>query len=212
MSRAPPGIHANPNMPVNPMSFRDRRIAAAVPLFLLALACAPPLSAQASSAERGVTGGFLGGSIAAGGLRLTCDLCDTSRDLGGAVELAVGAWSRPNVRVGVEGGGWTRKVDDLREDVFHANVFAAVYPSASGFHLIGGLGWAGYRADDLHYDSALLRLGAGWDLPLMAGWVMGNRVTVDASSFGSLFEEDTRVVDSMGLSVVRIALVLRRDW
>lgn len=158
-------------------------------------------------------------SAAAAGARLACDICDATRDAGPAIEAAIGTHASPVVRFGVDGGAWTFREDDFRETVLTAGVVAEVHPRAgSGLHLIGGLGWSGYRANDIdpapdqdgfRYDALRLRLGAGWDLPLTSTWSVGNRVTLDASSLGTLKDEDTPIARSVGLSVVRFAIYLR---
>ena len=110
--------------------------------------------------------------------------------------------------------------EDFRETVYTAGVVAEIHPRAgSGLHLIGGLGWSGYRAgnvdadpDELgfHYNAPRLRLGIGWDLPLGASWSVGNRVTLDASSLGTLTNEGAPVANAVGLSLVRFGIYLRR--
>lgn len=175
---------------------------------VLTLLSAPVAAQDVSAARQGLSWGL---AVSAGGAHLTCDLCDTSRDLGGGAEAIIGSWAAPALRVSLEGGMWTRSDDNVRENVFTAGIVGAIYPrQGSGLHLIGGLGWTGYRVEDFTYDAVLLRLGAGWDLPLMEGWVAGNRITVDGSSFSSLRNDGTAVSPSVGLSVVRLTLYLRR--
>ncbi len=197
----------------------------AVGIFLWAM----PLCAQsASTPSRDTTdmeqdqGVWWSISVAAAGAKLTCDICDQTRDSGPALEAAVGAYATPTVRVGVDAGAWTFRDDDFREKVYTAGLIAEVHPrSFSGLYLIGGLGWSGYRARDIdvdpeseeegfRYDAMRLRLGIGWDLPLTQSWVVGNRVTLDASSLGALHDEGVPIVESVGLSVVRFGIYIRR--
>ena len=176
-------------------------------LILAASLVAAPAAAQVGQN----TGLWVDISASAGSSRLTCDLCDTDRDLGGSIEYAFGAWAHPTLRVGVDLGFYTRSDNNARETVYSSGVLAAAYPRpGSGLHLIGGLGWAGFRAEDFSYDAVRLRLGAGWDLPITTTWVAGNRITVDAASFGSLQNGDQTAVESVGLSVVRFTLYIRR--
>ena len=190
---------------------------------LLAGALALPASALAQSTPGQARSGGMWWSVsaAAAGARLTCDLpCDPTRDAGPAIEAAVGTYATPAVRVGVDGGAWTYRDEDFRETVYTAGVVAEIHPRAgSGLHLIGGLGWSGYRAgnvdadpDELgfHYNAPRLRLGIGWDLPLGASWSVGNRVTLDASSLGTLTNEGAPVANAVGLSLVRFGIYLRR--
>lgn len=185
-------------------------------LVLVVAALATPASALAQSSRSGL---WWSVSAAAAGVRLACDVCDPTRDAGPALEAAVGTYATPAVRVGVDGGAWTFRDDDFRETVMTAGIVAELYPRpGSGLHLIGGLGWSGYRANDVdpdpddlgfRYDAVRLRLGAGWDFPLMSSWSVGNRLTVDASSLGTLTDQDTPVARHVGLSVVRFAIYLR---
>ncbi|MEM7416696.1 MAG: hypothetical protein AAF389_14420 [Gemmatimonadota bacterium] len=177
-------------------------------LLTLALCTALPLSAQDNVPTSGI---WYGVATSAGSAKLSCDLCDTTRDLGGSVELSFGAWANPALRVGVDGGAWTRSDGDVREKVYSTGVVASIYPRpGSGLHLIGGLGWAGFRAEEFSYDAVRLRLGAGWDLPLTESWVAGNSITLDGASFGSLNNAGTPVAESVGLSVARFTLYIRR--
>jgi len=190
----------------------------AMPLF----AQMPATLSQDAAGFEQDTGVWWSVSAAAAGARLTCDICDPTRDSGAALEAAIGAYATPSVRVGVDAGAWTFRDDDFREKVYTAGVIAEVHPRrASGLHLIGGLGWSGYRARDIdvdpeseeegfRYDALRLRLGIGWDLPLTRSWVVGNRVTLDASSLGTLHDEAVPIAESVGLSVVRFGIYIRR--
>jgi len=153
----------------------------------------------------------------AGSAKLTCDLCDPTRDVGAALEAAVGTYASSQLRVGVEAGGWTYLAGDFRESVYSAGLAAELHPwRTRGLHLIGGLGWAGYRAGEVdvdeegfRYDAVRIRLGAGWDLPLTGSWVVGNRLTLDASSLGTLRDRGNAVANRVGLSVVRLGIYVR---
>ncbi len=150
-------------------------------------------------------------TLGAGSARLTCDLCQPARDLGPSLDVVVGTFAAPTLRLGVEGGLWTHVDGEVRETVYRAGVQAALHPRVgSGFHLIGGLGWSGYRAEAFGYDAARLTLGVGWDLPIPGPWIVGNSVTLDAASFGSLRNESTAVARDVGLSVVRFGVYVRR--
>jgi hypothetical protein len=181
-----------------------------------ALSLPAVLHAQAPS-----SGLWWSASAAAGAARLACDVCDPTRDAGPALEAAMGTYASPAVRVGVDGGVWTFRDDDLREKILTVGIVAEVHPRpGSGLHLIGGLGWSGYRANDIdpapdqegfHYDALRIRLGAGWDLPLTSSWSVGNRLTVDAASLGTLTNEGTPIpsAGAVGLSLVRFAIYIR---
>jgi hypothetical protein len=188
-------------------------------LTLGALATPASVLAQPRGAPVRTGGIWWSASAAAGGARLACDICDQTRDGGPAVEAAFGTYASPALRVGLDGGGWTFRDDGFREKVYTAGVMAEIYPrQGSGLHLIGGLGWTGYRAGDVDadddelgfgYDAVRLKLGAGWDFPMTPTWSVGNRVTIDASSLGTLSDEGQPIAESVGLSLVRFGIYLR---
>jgi hypothetical protein len=192
------------------------RFSAGVPVLVVWTCFAVPSASWGQSGTAGGTdyraeGLWWGVGVGGGGTRLTCDLCETSRELGPAVEVAVGAWAGPSLRVGVEAGMWSHDDQGVRENVLRAGIVGLAYPRpGSGLHLIGGAGWSGYRADAFAYDAVRVSMGLGWDLRLTRGWVVGNRVTLDASSFGSLRNGGTAVVRGVGLSTVRFGVYLDR--
>jgi len=182
---------------------------------------ATALSAQApggpagspAASERNLWVGF---GLGAGTLRFTCDLCASGRDGGPSAFVLLGARASPRVRVAVEAGGWTRDDDGVRETLYRGGVTGFYHPRPeSGLHLLAGLGWVGYRADDIGYDSAALSVGLGWDWALpggaLAGWSVGNAVRIDAASFGRFRNDDARVVGDVGLSLVRLEVTLKRS-
>ncbi len=142
---------------------------------------------------------------------LSCTVCDPERELGPSVGVAFGTYADSRLRVGLEGGLWANDDGEVRESVYRGGIVAQLHPRPdSGLHLVAGLGWSGYRAELITYDAVRLSLGAGWDLPLTEGWVVGNRVMLDAASFGSLQNDVGEVASSVGLSVVTLGLYLRR--
>lgn len=150
-------------------------------------------------------------TLGGGSARFTCDLCDPERDAGAVVLVAVGARATPMLEVGVEAGAWTRDRGDDRETLWRGGLVAHFFPRPrSGLHLIGGLGWTGYRSGDFGLDTGVLSLGIGWELPLAPGWSVGNALVVDAASFGSLKNDDTRVDRGVGISVLRLGVVVKR--
>ena len=173
----------------------------------------------AVSGQSGTTAGtdfrdgglWWGVSVGGAGTRLTCDLCETNRELGPAIDVMVGSFAGPALRVGVEAGLWSHDDNGVRENVMRAGIVGLAYPRAgSGLHLIGGVGWSGYRAESFGYDAARLTVGAGWDLRLTGGWVVGNRLTLDAASFGSLRNNGAAVAGGVGISMVRLSVYLDR--
>lgn len=180
----------------------------------LALCCLPAAAlaqsappSQAPSASRL----WFAASVGGAGARLTCDICDPARDLGPAIEVGLGSHATPHLRVGIELGGWTHDDDGARESSYRAGVVAALRPVLDrGGYLHGGFGWQRYQAGDFRYDAPRLSLGLGWDHPLGDHLRVGNQLTLDASSFGALRNDDTTVARHVGLSLVRLSVQLLR--
>jgi hypothetical protein len=176
---------------------------------LVALSAPIAAAAQSSPPDAGA-GLWWEVSAGAGGARLTCDLCDPSRQIGPVLGAAVGAYASPRLRMGVEGRAWSNEDGDVRESVYEAGLTTQLHPRrGSGLHLVGGFGWSGYRAERFAYDAVRLTLGVGWDLPLIGPWLVGNRLAVDGSSFAALQNDDVTVAPSVGLSVLRFTVFLR---
>jgi hypothetical protein len=177
---------------------------------MLVALSAPIVAAGQSSPSDAGAGLWWEVSAGAGGARLTCHLCDPTRQIGPVLGAAVGAYASPRVRMGVEGRAWSNDDGDVRESVYEAGLTTQLHPRrGSGLHLVGGVGWSGYRAESFAYDAVRLTLGVGWDLPLVGPWLVGNRLAVDSSSFASLQNEDVTVAPSVGLSVLRFTVFLR---
>ena len=189
---------------------RVRWIPAVLTLGILYSALTTSAQAQQFEADPG-SKPWWGLGLGAGALHFTCDLCSASRDVGPSAHAVVGAYASPNVLVGLEIGGWSHQDGEVRETAYRAGAVALIYPKpASGFHFVGGLGWLGYKAEDFGYNAVHLSVGAGWDLPLSGGWVVGNAVTIDAASFGTLRNDGDAVVRDVGLSIARFTVTLKR--
>jgi hypothetical protein len=130
-------------------------------------------------------------SVGAGSARFTCDPCATGRDTGPAARVAVGAYARPGLRVGVTGGYWTHEQGELRESARQAGLVANLdVRPGSRIHLIAGLGWIGWRAEPFAYDAVDVSVGAGFSVPLAGRWALSNSATVHSASFGKLRNGD----------------------
>lgn len=200
-----------------PTQFLARRLRDLAPLVALAtyVATFPAQLRAQSGAPTGTE--FLQGSVwfaasvGGAGARLTCDLCQPARDLGPSINLSIGAYASPRIRVGIEGGWWSHDEGDSRESVYRAGIVAHLIPNADkGLYLLGGFGWSGYRVESFRYDAPRLTLGVGWDLPLTDRWAVGNSLTLDAASFGTLKNDEATLARSVGLSLVRLSVGIRR--
>lgn len=188
-------------------------LAAAALVFLLPLVF--PLAAQGArepgDEPREGADIWYGLSVGGAGTRLTCDLCSASRDMGPSFSLSAGVHARPRLRVGIEASRWTHTDDDVRERVLSAGLVAHLAPHASsGFYLLGGAGWTGYRAGEFTYDAPRLTVGLGWDMPFSGEWVIGNVIALDAAAFSPIRNQDVTVMRNVGLSTVRVAVQLQR--
>jgi hypothetical protein len=154
---------------------------------------------------------WMGASVGGAGARLTCDLCDVAREVGPTAEVSFGAWARPDLRVGVDAGGWTHDDAGERETALRAGIVAFLRPNLQrGFYFVSGFGWMRYSAGDFRYNAPRLSLGAGWDHLVGDRYRIGNQVTLDATSFGSLKNEDTAVARNVGFSLVRVSIQVHR--
>ena len=170
-----------------------------------------PVDVDAAAGSAAPTTIWWGVGAGAGALRFTCDLCATDRDRGPSLFAVVGAHATPGLRVGLEAGGWTLDDGGVREMLWRTGLTAFFHPDpGSGFHVLAGIGWVGWRADELRYDSGSLNVGVGWEFELLPSWAVGNSVRIDASSWGSFKNEDDRVARDVGLSLLRFEVTLRR--
>lgn len=185
-----------------------QQLGCALFLFVLGSSLGLPLHGQARGDQTPLWWAI---TVGAGGTRLTCDICQPARDMGPSAEVSVGAYGANNLRVGIEAGGWTHDDAGTRETVYRAGVVAHLSPVAGrGLYLVGGFGWSGYRAEEFRLDAPRFSAGTGWDLPLVAGWLIGSQIVLDAASLGSLKNQDLTVTRGVGLSTVRFSIHLRR--
>jgi hypothetical protein len=150
-------------------------------------------------------------TVGAGSARFTCDPCASTRDTGPAARVAVGAYARPGLRIGVTGGYWTHEQGELRESVRQAGLVASLdVRPGSRLHLIAGLGWIGWRAEPFAYDAVDVAVGAGFTLPLTGRWALSNSATVHSASFGKLRNGGEGAVEDVSLSLAGFEVGLIR--
>lgn len=186
----------------------DRVVGAHCAAILLSLCLfATVTGAQATPASKVWYQVTVGGA----GTRLSCDICQTARDLGPTITVSVGANAGARVRVGLELSRWTYEEEAVRERTHGLGVVAHLTPDPQrGLYLLAGFGWEGYRAGDFSYDAPRVTLGAGWDVVTFGRWTIGSAVALDAAAFASLRNGETTVVRSVGLNALRVAVQLRR--
>lgn len=175
---------------------------------LLAIAAFIPstsLHAQKSEAANGISV-----TAGAGGawMRVSCDVCQTARDLGPSVFVRVGKAMNESTRVAAELTAWTHEVEDERENLGAAMAVLQIYPNDGPLYLKGGLGYIGYRAGDaITLNTIGMQLGAGYELRL-GGLALSNQVTLMGSSFGSLKNEGTTIADDVSTTLLQVGVGL----
>jgi hypothetical protein len=174
----------------------------AVPLALAALVLAAPLHAQSSSNHNlSVTFG-----LGAAWGRVSCDVCQTARDLGPSGFLRVSKALRPSVRVGGELTAWTHEVEDVREYLGAAMGLLYLYPNDGPLYAKAGVGYVGYRAgDDISMNALGMQVGAGYELQL-GSLALTNYLNLIGSSFASLKNESTTIADDVGSTLIQIGV------
>ena len=150
---------------------------------------------------------WVGVALGGAGGRLACDLCDPARELGPTAELAVGSYATPELRVGVEAGGWTHDDNGSRENAFRLGIVSYLQTSPeSKLVLVGGFGWARYMAGEFRYDAPRVGVGVGWEQPMGNSLRVGTTLMLDSASWGRLRSDETVVARNVGLSLVRLAV------
>jgi hypothetical protein len=138
---------------------------------MLLAAAALLLVALPSAAQRPQTrqGFWISGGPSWGSLDLACDGCETDRETGLTLLLAMGGTLRPNLLLGGELEGWSKEIGGVDLTVGHLSGVVYWYPRpASGLFLKGGAGLALYSVDagplGEEDDSGLgLHAGVGYD-------------------------------------------------
>lgn len=179
----------------------------AVFLLTAALAFAAPLGAQDPD-----DGGFsFGIGVGAGYVRVSCDICQRSRDLGPSAYVRLGTSIQPGLRVAAEATAWTHEVEEERENLGAAMAVLYLHPRQGPLYVKGGLGYVAYRAgDEIAANGLAMQLGAGYELRLGRVGV-SNYINMIGSSFGSLKNENTTIAQDVSTTLLQfgVALTLR---
>ena len=139
-----------------------------IPAVLLVLAlAAPPVAAQLAQTREGF---WISGGPALGSLDLACDGCETDRETGLTVLLAMGGTVSPHLLVGGELEGWGKEIGGVDLTVGHLSGVVYWYPRPSaGLFVKGGAGVAVYSVDagplgDEEDTGLGLHAGLGYDV------------------------------------------------
>jgi hypothetical protein len=169
---------------------------------LAALILAAPLHAQSSDGN----GLWLGAGVGAGWVRVSCDICQASRDLGPSAFARVGTVLKPGLRVAAEITAWTHEAEDVRENLGAAMAVLYLQPHDGALYFKTGLGYVGYRAgDDIALNSAGVQLGGGYELRI-GSLALSNYLNLVSSSFGSLKNEDTTIADDVRTTLMQFGI------
>jgi hypothetical protein len=170
-------------------------------LVSVALACAAP--AQAQRAGDGV---WLSAGAGAGWGRVSCDICQTSRDVGPSGYARIGTTIRPGLRVAAEGTAWTHQVEDERENLGALMAVLYVQPPDGPLFLKGGLGYIAYRAgEDIAMNTAGLQVGGGFEFQL-GGFALNNYVNLIGSSFGNLKNGSDTIANDVSTTLLQFGV------
>ena len=136
---------------------------------LLALALYPPAAAVAQRPQTR-QGFWISGGPAFGSLDLACSGCETERESGLTLLLAMGGTAGAGLLLGAEFEGWGKEIEGVDLTVGHLSGVVYWYPRpASGLFVKGGVGLAVYSVDagplgDEEESGLGLHGGLGYDL------------------------------------------------
>lgn len=113
-------------------------------LALLAAGTAPAVAQHPQTRQ----GFWISGGPSYGSLDLACDGCETDRESGLTLQLAMGGTARPGLLIGGELEAWGKEIGGVDITVGHLSGVVYWYPRpATGFFVKGGGGIAVYAAD-----------------------------------------------------------------
>lgn len=202
-TRALPGS-ARPH----PLAARVPRIFVPVlPILALLLVLPAPLAGQ--SLRDGL---WVGGGVGGSSTRITCQVCTAERATGLAAYVQVGGTVSPRTRVGLEGTGWLKDDLGLNQKVGSLSLATYFHPRQRGLFFKAGPSVLIYRATDDDDNEARSRsfgaiVGLGYELPTGGSWVLTPAITVHASSFGRMENEEGDVISrDVNLSLIQLSI------
>lgn len=151
----------------------DRGIRMRSPLCAALAACLVLVSAASLEAQRAAIrkGFWLGAGVGAGSARLSCQICESSRDGGPTGYLRLGATINRAILVGVEGSAWYESENDIDRMLGSVMAIVLLYPKpANGFFIKTGLGISQYSAkdqdDEVSSQALSGMVGVGYEVPM----------------------------------------------
>ena len=139
-------------------------------MWLAAAALLVAVSTAAAQRPQTRQGFWISGGPAWGSLDLACSGCETDRESGLTMLLAMGGTPRPGLLLGGQLEGWAKEIGGVDLTVGHLSGVVYWYPRpAAGLFLKGGAGIAVYSVDagplGDEEDSGLgLHAGVGYDI------------------------------------------------
>jgi hypothetical protein len=185
-----------------------------LPALALSVLCASSALAQSRPQTReGFTASF---GIGGGSAGITCDGCESDRETAPALYLRLGGAYRPNLILGGEINGWSKKDEDAGAEgtltIVTINAIAQWYPQVtSGFFLDGGLGIGSLNVEASvpglgsisNRTSGLgYQVGAGYDLRLGTNFSLTPYATFFGTAGGKV--EDTE--EKLDANVIQVGL------
>lgn len=142
----------------------------------------------------------------AGWMRVSCDICQTSRDFGPSVLVDAGKFVRPGLRAAGEALVWTQQVESEREVLGALLASLYVHPREGPLYLKGGLGYVGYRAgEEISMNALGLQVGTGYRFEL-GTLALHGYANLLGSSFGSLQSEGTTIVPDVSATLLQFGV------
>lgn len=178
--------------------------ALAVALLLLA----PPVAAQRA-------GVWVSLGLGTGMHEVACDICRAEDNGGWSARAAVGGTLSRRLKLGAEIHGWTDRTDDIRFTFYSVTPALYWYPSRRGipYFLMGGAGYAAYRASDdtevISSSGIGATFGAGLELPLAGRFKLTPFATYTGSFLAHLKYDRTDIARAQ-LSLFQLGLGITR--
>ena len=147
--------------------------------------------------------------------QVACQICRAENNGGWAARIAMGRSLRPRIGLGGEIHIWTDRTDDIRFRFYSVTPALYWYPSPRRvpYFLMGGAGYASYRASDdnevVKSSGVGVTFGLGYDLMLAGRYRLTPFGTYTASFLANLMLDRTDVA-SARLRLIQLGVGLTR--